>query len=85
MSDTPQILWEGILEKKGMEFFSRWNRRKAIVFGDECRYFDADSDNSNIRGIIKLVPESVVSSSGSHVLIKTVGRPDKRKGDILSY
>ena len=83
MGETTPILWEGILEKKGMEFFSRWNRRKVIVTGDECRYFDPDGDYSNVRGIIKLVPESVVSSSGSHVLIKTVGRPEKRKGVLL--
>ena len=75
------IIWEGIVEKKGRDFFSRWNKRKLIIIGDECRYFDLDG--VSLRGVIRLVESTVISVNANVVLIKTVGRPDKKKGNSL--
>ena len=75
------ILWDGIVEKKGRDFFSRWSKRKVTVVGDECRYFDADGVVP--KGVIKLVDSTTITVNGSVVSVKTVGRPEKKRGRII--
>ncbi len=77
-----EFLWEGILEKKGNDFFSRWNKRKVIIVNNECQYFD--SEGVNVKGIISIVSSTTVSTNGNIVTIKTIGRPEKKKGKLIA-
>ena len=79
---SSRVFWDGIVEKRGHDFFSRWNRRKMVLVGDECRYFDLP-DGDNLKGTIKLCPNSDLAENGSIILIKNVGRPEKKRGKFL--
>eukprot|EP01041_Mallomonas_annulata_P002883 gene2883-5658_t len=72
-----QVLWEGVLEKKGRDFFGRWSKRKVLIIGDECRYYE--TDGFTIKGVIKIVETTTWTVNGSHVQIKTIGRPEKKR------
>jgi hypothetical protein len=78
---APNILWDGLIEKKSSTFFRTWNTRKMTIVGDECLYFLLNT--ADIRGIIKLVYFSTVAVSSNVVIIRTIGRSGKPAGTGL--
>jgi hypothetical protein len=77
------IVWRGIVEKRGNDIIRRWLIREVVFKTHECNYFDPTS--GELRGNIPLDSTSEIEVDNDTIEVKTIGRAEKSKYSLNMF